>query len=116
MNSILVGLLKIGLDAFAKLVNKFFDSRRGKKVKSIMSDAAIIVAVVAARTDTKIDDTIAEVLKELELSDDPGTVLSGKLGNIIRREVARRLLTQRTGATDSEANLAIELALGQAKG
>lgn len=116
MMPLLEALLMLGLSALGKLIDKFFKSTRGKKVKDALPSAAQIVAIIAAKTDTKIDDTIAAVIRDYNLSGSAQELLSGKWGDIILREVSKRLLQeQRSELSDSEANLAIELSLNQLK-
>ena len=117
MMPLLEALLMLGLSALGKLIDKFFNSPRGKRVKDILPSAGQIVAIVAAKTDTKIDDVISEVICELNLQgSDEQSLLTGKWGSIILREVSKRLLQrQHTEISDSEANLAIELSLNQLK-
>lgn len=117
MMPLLEALLMLGLSALGKLIDKFFKSPRGKRVKDILPSAGQIVAIVAAKTDTKIDDVISEVISDLNLQgSDVEALLTGKWGSIILREVSKRLLQrQHTEISDSEANLAIELSLNQLK-
>lgn len=116
MSGLLFGLLEIGLSAFGKLIDRFFSSKRGKRIKSYLPDAAAVVAIVAARTETTVDDKVAEFVKEMGI---PGgsteEALKGPWGDLIRTWVARKLLQEKTGASDSEANTAVELVISQSK-
>ena len=116
MKSLLLVLLDIGLSALGKLADKFFKSKRGKKIRSFLPDAAQIVAIVAARTDTKVDDAVAKVAAQLGLGDKSvEELLTGPWGDIIRAKVAALMVKEKTGATDSEANQAVEMSLGLLK-
>ena len=116
MGTFVAALLDLALAAFGKIVDRFFKSKRGERVKSIMGDAARIVAIVASRTENKVDDAVAAVALELSLPEtNVETLLTGPWGDIIKRLVAAKLLKEQTGASDSESNLAVEFVLNQAK-
>lgn len=116
MGVFIAALLDLALAAFGKVIDRFFKSERGNRVKGIMGDAARIVAIVAARTENKVDDTVAEIVTELSLPESSvEALLTGPWGDIIKRLVAAKLLKTQTGASDSEANLAVEFVLNQAK-
>lgn len=116
MNPLFEALIRIGLKFLGKFLDKFFRSKRGKKIKSLLPSAGTIVAVIAAHTDTKVDDHIAAVINDLALSGTPSELFDGKWGDIILREVAKRMLKEENSeASDSEAGLAIELVINELK-
>ena len=115
MSGLLLGLLEIGLSAFGKLIDRFFSSKRGKRIKSYLPDAAAVVAIIAARTETAVDDKVAEIAKELGTSGSVEELLRGPMGDFIKTWVARKLLQEKTDASDSEANTAVELVISQSK-
>jgi len=116
MGVFVAALLDLALSAFGKIIDRFFKSDRGKRVKSFMNPAARIVAIVAARTENKVDDTVAAIATELSLPEtNVEVLLTGPWGDIIKRLVAAKLLKEESGASDSEANLAVEFVLNQAK-
>ena len=117
MGVFVAALLDLALAAFGKIIDRFFKSERGKRVKSFMNPAARIVAIVASRTETKVDDAVAAIAIELSLPEtNIEKLLTGPWGDIIKRLVAARLLKEETAASDSEANLAVEFVLNEAKG
>ncbi len=117
MGTFIAALLDLALAAFGKVIDRFFKSERGNRVKGIMGDAARIVAIVAARTENKVDDTVVEIATELSLPEtNVEALLTGPWGDIIKRLVAAKLLKEQTGSSDSEAGLAVEFVLNQAKG
>ena len=116
MKLFLLDLLVMGLKHLGKLVDKFFKSQRGKRVKGWLPEAAAIIGLVAARTENTVDDAVAVIAQELGLGDKSvEELLTGPWGDIIKRLVAKRILQEMTKATDSEANLALELAYNQVK-
>ena len=117
MGVFVAALLDLALAAFGKIVDRFFKSKRGKRVKSFMPDAARMVAIVAARTENKVDDAVASIVTELSLPEtNVEKLLTGPWGDIIKGLVAARLLREeKPDASDSEANLAVEFVLNQAK-
>lgn len=116
MGAFVAALLDLALGAFGKIIDRFFKSDRGKRVRGFMGPAARIVAIVASRTETKVDDAVAAIVAELSLPETSvEKLLTGPWGDIIKGLVAARLLKEETGASDSEANLAVEFVLNQAK-
>ncbi len=116
MGTFVAALLDLALSAFGKIIDRFFKSERGKRVKGLMPDAARIVAIVAARTENKVDDAVASIAQELSLPEtNVEKLLTGPWDDIIKRLVATRLLKEQTGASDSETNLAVEFVFNQAK-
>ncbi len=117
MGTFVAALLDLALAAFGRVIDRFFKSKRGKRVKGFMPDAARIVAIVAARTSNKVDDAVAAIVTELSLPEtNVEKLLTGPWGDIIKGLVAARLLKEeRPDASDSEANLAVEFVLNQAK-
>ena len=117
MGTFVAALLDLALSAFGKVIDRFFKSERGKRVKDYMPDAARIVAIVAARTSNKVDDAVAAIVTELSLPEtNVEKLLTGPWGDIIKGLVAARLLKEeKPDASDSEANLAVEFVLNQAK-
>ena len=117
MGVFVAALLDLALSAFGKVIDRFFKSKRGKRVKDYMPDAARIVAIVAARTSNKVDDAVAAIVTELSLPEtNVEKLLTGPWGDIIKGLVAARLLKEeKPDASDSEANLAVEFVLNQAK-
>lgn len=117
MGVFVAALLDLALSAFGKVVDRFFKSERGKRVKGYMGPAARMVAIVAARTENKVDDAVVAIATELSLPETSvEKLLTGPWGDIIKRLVAARLLKEETDATDSESNLAVEFVLNEAKG
>lgn len=116
MGVFVTALLDLALAAFGKVIDRFFKSDRGKRVKGFMGPAARIVAIVASRTETKVDDAVATIATELSLPETSvEKLLTGPWGDIIKALVAARLLKEETDATDSEANFAVEFVINQAK-
>ena len=116
MGTFVTALLDLALAAFGKVIDRFFKSNRGKRVRGFMGPAARIVAIVAARTENKVDDAVAAVVKELSLPEtNVEKLLTGPWEDIIKGLVAAKLLQEETDASDSEANLAVEFVLNQAK-
>ncbi|KKK62492.1 hypothetical protein LCGC14_3003780 [marine sediment metagenome] len=116
MGTFVAALLDLALAAFGKVIDRFFKSERGKRVKGYMGPAARIVAIVASRTETKVDDAVVAIATELSLPEtNVEKLLTGPWGDIIKGLVAARLLKEETGASDSESNLAVEFVLNQAK-
>ncbi len=116
MGLFVAALLDIALASIGKLIDRFFKSDRGKRVKSFMNPAARIVAIVAARTENKVDDAVAEIVTELSLPEsNVEKLLTGPWGDIIKARVSAKLLKAETDASDSEANLTVEFVINQAK-
>ena len=117
MGELLKALLRPAFAWLADKINDFFKTERGEEIIDMLATAATITSAVAMRTNTAVDDVMAEVLRDLSLSDTPvKTALEGPLGDIIKELTARRLLKLEYPArADSKIAGAIVLSYNQLK-